>query len=409
MHRILAEAKALTRADGGTLYIRTEDGELAFRIVLNDTLGIAPSPGEIGSEQSPVPLLDRDGQPNHRQRRQPHCPCPDVGQYRGRLRHRRVRFFRHARVRRAQPLPLALDAHHPADPARRRRDRRHPADQRARSETGAAQPFTIEVQRIAEAMASVAAAALFNRTLLDAQERLTDALIKVTVGAIDAKSPYTGGHCQRVPELAMIFAKAAGASRRGRSPRSASKRPRNGTNSRSAPGCTIAASSPRPSISSTRRPSWKQLQPHPRDPYALRGAVGATARSSCCGRSSMAPMPRRPGAIMPNVPRSCMTSSPSSPTAMSAASSNPSRSMSASGRSASASGCVISTTGSACPHIEAERFEDVAAPALPAPETLLADKPTPPAEARRRGGYLSRASRLQDEDSRECVRPGRDP
>ena len=28
-------------------------------------------------------------------------------------------------------------------------------------------------------------------------------------GAIDAKSPYTGGHCQRVPELARLLARAA--------------------------------------------------------------------------------------------------------------------------------------------------------------------------------------------------------
>lgn len=42
-----------------------------------------------------------------------------------------------------------------------------------------------------------------------AQAELMDSFIKLIADAIDAKSPYTGGHCQRVPELAMILAKEA--------------------------------------------------------------------------------------------------------------------------------------------------------------------------------------------------------
>ena len=34
-------------------------------------------------------------------------------------------------------------------------------------------------------------------------------MITLLAGAIDAKSPYTGGHCERVPELAMMLARAA--------------------------------------------------------------------------------------------------------------------------------------------------------------------------------------------------------
>ena len=41
------------------------------------------------------------------------------------------------------------------------------------------------------------------------QEELLDAFIKLIAGAIDAKSPYTGGHCQRVPEIAKMLAQAA--------------------------------------------------------------------------------------------------------------------------------------------------------------------------------------------------------
>lgn len=59
------------------------------------------------------------------------------------------------------------------------------------------------------AIAGSAAIAMENSRLLLAQKRLLDALIKLVAGSIDAKSPYTGGHCQRVPVLAHMLAEAA--------------------------------------------------------------------------------------------------------------------------------------------------------------------------------------------------------
>ncbi len=44
------------------------------------------------------------------------------------------------------------------------------------------------------------------------QKQLLDSFIQLLAGAIDAKSPYTGGHCQRVPELTLMLAQAAAAS-----------------------------------------------------------------------------------------------------------------------------------------------------------------------------------------------------
>ena len=41
------------------------------------------------------------------------------------------------------------------------------------------------------------------------QEALLNSFIKLIAGAIDAKSPYTGGHCQRVPEITKMLAQAA--------------------------------------------------------------------------------------------------------------------------------------------------------------------------------------------------------
>jgi HD-GYP domain-containing protein (c-di-GMP phosphodiesterase class II) len=60
-----------------------------------------------------------------------------------------------------------------------------------------------------EALSGFAAVTLESRQLLNMQEALLQAFIKLIAGAIDAKSPYTGGHCTRVPEITLMLAKAA--------------------------------------------------------------------------------------------------------------------------------------------------------------------------------------------------------
>lgn len=60
-----------------------------------------------------------------------------------------------------------------------------------------------------KAVASTAAVAISTRKQIDAQQKLLDSLIKLLADAIDAKSPYTGGHCERVPELANMLLQAA--------------------------------------------------------------------------------------------------------------------------------------------------------------------------------------------------------
>jgi HD-GYP domain-containing protein (c-di-GMP phosphodiesterase class II) len=62
---------------------------------------------------------------------------------------------------------------------------------------------------LAEAFSSVAAVAIDQQRLLEAQKALLDSMIKLLAGAIDAKSPYTGGHAERVPELGIMLAEEA--------------------------------------------------------------------------------------------------------------------------------------------------------------------------------------------------------
>jgi len=59
------------------------------------------------------------------------------------------------------------------------------------------------------ALSGAAAVALETRSLIAAQKALFAAFIEIIAAAIDAKSPYTGGHCARVPELAAMLASAA--------------------------------------------------------------------------------------------------------------------------------------------------------------------------------------------------------
>ncbi len=66
LETILLSARSLCAADGGTLYLRTDDQTLRFEIVRNDTLNIALG-GATGQPIpfTPLPLYDETGQPNH--------------------------------------------------------------------------------------------------------------------------------------------------------------------------------------------------------------------------------------------------------------------------------------------------------------------------------------------------------
>lgn len=66
-----------------------------------------------------------------------------------------------------------------------------------------------------DALSFSAATSLETQQLIQAQKELFDSFIKMIAGAIDAKSPYTGGHCERVPELTQMLAEAAHRTRVG--------------------------------------------------------------------------------------------------------------------------------------------------------------------------------------------------
>jgi hypothetical protein len=75
--------------------------------------------------------------------------------------------------------------------------------------TGEIIPFTEDMASFCKALSSQAAVALENQKLIIAQKELMDSFVQVIASAIDAKSAYTGGHCERVPLLVEQLAKAA--------------------------------------------------------------------------------------------------------------------------------------------------------------------------------------------------------
>jgi HD-GYP domain-containing protein (c-di-GMP phosphodiesterase class II) len=70
-------------------------------------------------------------------------------------------------------------------------------------------PFDAAQASFIKALSGSAASSLETRELINAQRQLFESFIRLIAGAIDAKSPYTGGHCERVPELTKMLARAA--------------------------------------------------------------------------------------------------------------------------------------------------------------------------------------------------------
>jgi len=215
LETILAAAKAIMRADGGTLYRVTEENTLRFEIVRTTSLKYYLG----GTTGNPVPFypvpLYKDGHPNH----------ANISAYAA-LTGRTVNiadayieqgfdfsgtrnFDKKTGYRSKAFLTVPMKNHdneiigvlqliNPSDPR-----------------TGEIVAFSAADQRLAESLASQAAVALTNRMLINQLEELFESFIGMINTAIDEKSPYTGGHCQRVPMLTMLLAEAAAATNQG--------------------------------------------------------------------------------------------------------------------------------------------------------------------------------------------------
>ena len=217
LESILLAAKTITHADGGTLYRLSEDGQsLRFEILRTDSLHIAMG-GTSGIPISfpDLPLFDAQGAPNdslvaayaaiHQQTvnivdayTEANFDFSGTRQFDERTGYRSKSFLAVPMKNHEGEIIGVLQLLNARQPGG--------------TEVTA---FSMSDQSLAESLASQAAIALSNRLLMTQLEELFEAFINLINLAIDEKSHYTGGHCQRVPALTMMLAEAVNATTSG--------------------------------------------------------------------------------------------------------------------------------------------------------------------------------------------------
>ena len=217
LETILVAAKTITHADGGTLYRLTDDGQhLRFEIVRTDSLNILLG-GTTGNKINfpDVSLVDPEGRPNNAMVAAYAAINDktvniadayteagfDFSGTRGfdeKTGYRSTSFLTVPMKNHENEVIGVLQLINAVD-----------------TDSGKVVAFSYADQRLAESLASQAAIALTNRLLITQLEQLFESFIGLINLAIDEKSAYTGGHCERVPVLTMMLAEAASATDTG--------------------------------------------------------------------------------------------------------------------------------------------------------------------------------------------------
>lgn len=213
LERILINAKKLTGADGGTLYLYNPKSQsLEFRIVRTDSLGIklgGDTGAPINANFRPLPLYLDNGTPNEQMIAAyaaihkeiiniedaytvTHFDFSGTRKFDESTGYRSKSFLTIPMTNHENDIMAVLQLLNKVE-----------------EESGEVIPFSQEDQKLAESLASQAAVALTNQGLIDEMQNLFDAFIKLIATAIDEKSPHTGNHCRRVPEATMMLAEAA--------------------------------------------------------------------------------------------------------------------------------------------------------------------------------------------------------
>jgi HD-GYP domain-containing protein (c-di-GMP phosphodiesterase class II) len=216
LESILNAARKITNADAGTLYLVDADKQvLTFEILHNDSLNIRMG----GTSGNPIPFypiaLYHDGKPNlamvvsYSVLRGETVNIPDAyiaagfdfsgtKNFDAKTGYRSRSFLSVPMLNHEHEIIGVLQLINALDAA-----------------TGQVRQFSGDDQQLLESLASQAAIALSNRRLIQQLEKLFESLINLINTAIDDKSPYTGGHCARVPALTMMLAEAANRAKSG--------------------------------------------------------------------------------------------------------------------------------------------------------------------------------------------------
>jgi HD-GYP domain-containing protein (c-di-GMP phosphodiesterase class II) len=217
LEAILIAAKRITNADAGTLYLYEPDKqELKFEIIRTDTLNIAMG-GTTGVPIAfyPIQLYDTSGNPNHNMvvahaaLSGTSVNIPDAYMAEGFDFSGTKSFDRKTGYRSTSLLAVPMRNHENELIGVLQLINAQDRD------SGNIVPFSRQDQSLLESLASQAAIALSNHLLIQHMERLFESFISLINTAIDDKSAYTGGHCERVPVLTMMLADAVTRTKQG--------------------------------------------------------------------------------------------------------------------------------------------------------------------------------------------------
>lgn len=213
---ILEEAKNISRADGRTLYSMNDKGDLNFEILCNDTMDTVMG-GTSGIEipYYPVHLWLKDGTPNQKNVSAyvaltgKTVNIKDAYEEEGFDFEGTKNFDKKSGYRSKSFLTVPLKNHENEIIGVMQLIN-------ARNDHGEVVRFNKEMQEQIESLASQGAVALTNKRLVEELKTLFEAFIKLIATAIDKKSEYTGGHCERVPVITMMLADAVAKVKKGK-------------------------------------------------------------------------------------------------------------------------------------------------------------------------------------------------
>ncbi len=209
LEMILLEAKRIANSDGGTLYMKTNDDRLAFKIMMTDSLDFHMG-GTSGTDIPfyPIKLYMDDGKPNNNMIAAyvgltgETVNIPDAYEAEGFDFSGTRAFDEKTGYRSKSFLTVPLRDHENEIigvlQLLNAQDKK----------TGDVVSFSQKVQDLVEALSSQAAVAITNKNLIKDLEDLFESFIQMIAAAIDAKSKYTGGHCQRIPLLTEAIGEA---------------------------------------------------------------------------------------------------------------------------------------------------------------------------------------------------------
>jgi HD-GYP domain-containing protein (c-di-GMP phosphodiesterase class II) len=207
LEMILDEAKAFTKADGGTLYLKSDDGKhLNFKVVKTDSLRIS-----MGGTHGPInwpalPLYLEDNTPNISMVA---VTCALIGDVINIEDVYNVDGFNFDGTRKFDESTGYRSKSMLVVPLKDNEDEIIGVLQLLnRREHREKMPFTKDNEHITLSLASQAAMAINNARLINDLEALLMSFIQTIATAIDEKSPYTGGHIKRVAQITEMLAQA---------------------------------------------------------------------------------------------------------------------------------------------------------------------------------------------------------